>query len=102
MCSLDIFFYRTGTFTEPYGRVVLEAMASGLPVVVAANGGYAEQIAPGLEGFPVQHQEEALQAIHRLAASAELRHRIGTAARARAMQAHGPAARERLLENYLA
>ena len=98
--SLDIFFYRTGTFTEPYGRVVLEAMASGLPVVVAANGGYVEQISPGVDGFPVQSQEEAIHVLQRLAASATLRQQIGNAARARAVAVHGPAAIERMLAHY--
>ena len=98
--SLDIFFYRTGTFTEPYGRVVLEAMAAGLPVVVAANGGYVEQISPGVEGFPIRGQEEAIHVLQRLVQSAALRQQVGTAARARAIAVHGPAAMSRMLENY--
>ena len=100
--SLDVFFYRTGSFTEPYGRVVLEAMASGLPVVVAANGGYAEQITPGVNGIPIHRQEEALHALQTLARQPALRQKIGLAARARAIEVHGPAAIERLVEHYLA
>lgn len=100
--SLDVFFYRTGSFTEPYGRVVLEAMASGLPVVAAANGGYAEQITPGVDGVPIQRQEEALHALQTLARQPALRQKIGLAARARAIEVHGPAAIERLVEHYLA
>ncbi len=100
--SLDVFFYRTGSFTEPYGRVVLEAMASGLPVVVAANGGYAEQITPGVDGIPIQRQEEALHALQTLACQPASRQKIGLAARARAIEVHGPAAIERLVEYYLA
>ena len=98
--SLDIFFYRTGSFTEPYGRVVLEAMATGLPVVVASNGGYVEQITAGVDGFPIRSQEEAIQAIQRLAGSRELRLQIGAAARARAVAVHGPQAIERMLGYY--
>ena len=101
LASLDIFFYRTGSFTEPYGRVVLEAMAAGLPVVAAANGGYAEQINQGVEGFLVQHQEEALHILQRLVASAALRQQVGTAARARALAVHGPEALEGMLQHYL-
>jgi len=100
--ALDIFFYRTGTFIEPYGRVVLEAMAAGLPVVVASNGGYAEQITPGTDGFLFQRQEEALHFLRLLVLSTELRHKVGLAARARALAVHGPAATERMLQNYLA
>lgn len=100
LAALDIFFYRTGSFTEPYGRVVLEAMAAGLPVVVAANGGYAEQIRQGVDGFLVRDQHEALQALQALVVSAELRQRMGGAARARARDLHGPEAFERTVANY--
>lgn len=101
LAGLDIFFYRTGKFTEPYGRVVLEAMAAGLPVVAAANGGYAEQIRQGLDGVLVRDQGEALAALQKLVMSAELRHRIGSAARDRALELHGPQAFMRIVENYL-
>jgi glycosyltransferase involved in cell wall biosynthesis len=101
LASLDIFFYRTGTFIEPYGRVVLEAMASGLPVVVAANGGYAEQITPGVDGIPFNSQEQALTALLALVAQPLRRLQIGTSARSRALEIHGPAAIEQMLANYL-
>ena len=101
LAGLDIFFYRTGTFSEPYGRVVLEAMAAGLPVVVAANGGYAEQIRQGQDGLLVSDQNEAIVALQKLVMSAETRHRIGAAARERALQLHGPQASARIAENYL-
>ena len=100
LASLDVFFYRTGSFIEPYGRVVLEAMASGLPVVVAANGGFAEQIHPGQDGVLVQTQEQAMSALLALAADETQRHRMGEAARATALRAHGPAAFEAIVENY--
>jgi len=101
LASLDVFFYRTGSFTEPYGRVVLEAMAAGLPVIAAASGGYAEQMTPGRDGFPVRTQEEALQALQALLHSRELRDRVGRAARLRAQAVHGPQAIEALVRRYL-
>ncbi len=101
MHSLDIFFYRTGSFTEPYGRVVLEAMASGLPVVAAANGGYVEQIKQNEEGVLVDSQEQALQVLNTLAAQPLLRASIGRAARQRAIEVHGPEAIARMVTNYL-
>ena len=101
LASLDIFVYRTGSFIEPYGRVVLEAMAAGLPVVVAANGGYAEQITPGVDGFPVRNQEETLHALQLLVLSRDLRHRTGAAARNRAIEVHGPQAIALLASHYL-
>ena len=101
LASLDIFFYRTGTFIEPYGRVVMEAMASALPVVVAANGGFAEQIHHGVDGFLVQTQEQALQALAALAANRSVREQAGQSARAACVAIHGTASFERQVENYL-
>lgn len=101
LASLDVFFYRTGSFIEPYGRVVMEAMASGLVVVAAANGGFAEQITQGVDGFLVQQQEQSLQLLQALAQSAETRATVGQAARQRAVQVHGAQAFERTVRNYL-
>ena len=50
--SLDCFFYRTQKdWFEAYGRVVFEAMAAELPVVAGRNGGYADFIEHGVNGF---------------------------------------------------
>ena len=100
LASLDIFFYRTGSFIEPYGRVVMEAMASALPVVVAANGGFAEQIHHGVDGFLVQTQEQALQVLGALAMNRSLREQAGSAARQACLAIHGAAAFARQVENY--
>jgi glycosyltransferase involved in cell wall biosynthesis len=99
--SLDVFFYRTGSFVEPYGRVVFEAMASGLPVVAGMDGGYAEQIRQGVDGVLVHSQEQALQALNVLAAQPALRLRMGAAARESAIRLHGDRAITRIARNYL-
>jgi glycosyltransferase involved in cell wall biosynthesis len=99
--TLDIFFYRTGSFVEPYGRVVLEAMASGLPVVVSAEGGFAEQIQQGEHGLLVGTQEAAVRALELLVARPELRRQLGDAARERAVLIHGPQAIEAMRHHYL-
>jgi glycosyltransferase involved in cell wall biosynthesis len=39
---------------EPFGRVLIEAMASGVPVVATRGGGVPELIADGREGFLVE------------------------------------------------
>jgi len=99
--ELDVFFYRTGASTEAYGRVVLEAMASGLPVVAHARGGYAEVIEEGFSGFLIDSQEQAWNALMRLHGSSELQRNTGLAARQKALELHGPKAAENDLDFYL-
>jgi glycosyltransferase involved in cell wall biosynthesis len=100
--SLDAFFYRTGASTEAYGRVVVEAMASGLPVVAHVRGGYAEVMDDGVSGRLIQSQEEAYDAVMRLAADAALCRSMGEAGRLQALAVHGPQATQREMAFYLA
>jgi glycosyltransferase involved in cell wall biosynthesis len=99
--TLDVMFYRTGSFMEAYGRVVFEAMASGLPVVVAASGGYAECIAHAEDGFVFDTQEQAIHLVEQLAASPGMRQQVGLAARRKALELHGPQAIEAQLQFFL-
>jgi len=79
---LDCFYYRTNdTFFEASGRVVVEAMACGLPVVVFSRGGYVEYIEHGKDGFIFNTQEEAYNLIMTLKQNINLRRAIGEAAR---------------------
>lgn len=43
----------TSTAPEPFGRVIVEAMLSGTPIVAAQSGGAIELIEPGINGFLV-------------------------------------------------
>lgn len=99
--SLDAVFYRTGMFTEAYGRVVLEAMGAGLPVVAHTAAGYVEVMAHGVSGFLIQSQEQAYDALMALNDSVDLRFQIGHAARLQAIDVHGPQATQRDLTFYL-
>lgn len=81
--GLDCFLYRTSEqLSEPFARVVFEAMACGLPVVCGKRGGYAEHIRHGENGFLVDNQEEAFDILMRLKDDPFLRESIGRAARA--------------------
>ena len=75
---------------EPFGQVVVEGMAFGLPVVASAAGGPTEVITDGVDGIltepgNVAHLSAALRL---LLSDAELRARLGEAAiiRARAFE----------------
>lgn len=99
--NLDIFFYRTGSTVEAYGRVVVEAMACGLPVVAGSQGGYTEVMLPGTSGVLVDSQEAAWDALMQLGSDAALRAAMGQAGMHRAEQVHGEAASRAALAAYL-
>jgi glycosyltransferase involved in cell wall biosynthesis len=56
--SADVFLFASRTDT--FGQVVLEAQASGLPVVAVAEGGPTELIVHGQSGLLVQADADAL------------------------------------------
>ena len=73
--------------TEGVPNVVVEAMASGLPVVVTDVGGTSEAVTDGVEGFvvPVRSPERMAERLVTLADDESLRRRMGEAGRRRAI-----------------
>ncbi len=73
---------------ETFPLAVLEAMASGLPVVATDVGAVREMLADGEEGFiiPPGDREALVAALLMLAEKPELRRKIGNAARQRAVR----------------
>ena len=52
---------------EPFGLVMIEAMACGTPVIAFRSGSVPEVVEDGVTGFIVESEEEAIEAIrHRL------------------------------------
>ena len=87
--SLDCFVYRTSDrWLEAFGRVVIEAMATGLPVVCGDRGGYVDYVSHGRDGFVVASTAHALHAIRELRANRTLVRWLGLegARAARALQ----------------
>jgi glycosyltransferase involved in cell wall biosynthesis len=73
---------------EGQGIVVVEAMASGLPIVATSCVGPSELITDGDEGLltPVGSVEGLADAIVRISADRDLRRRMSDAARCRAVR----------------
>ena len=100
--GLDCFYYRTrDNWFEPWGRVVTEAMATGLPVVCHRNGGYADIIRHGHNGFLFDSQEEAAEILLELKRNAPLRMAVGNEARRTVETLWSPDRRREIVEYYV-
>jgi len=84
MQAMDVFCHTSEN--EPFGIVVIEAMALGKAVVASAEGGPTEIITPGVDGLlsPYGNERALSDAIVRLLDDSELRRRVGAAAQRRA------------------
>jgi glycosyltransferase involved in cell wall biosynthesis len=51
---------------EPFGLVMIEAMACGTPVIAMENGSVPEVLQDGLTGFIVHNENQAVEAVGRL------------------------------------
>jgi starch synthase len=89
--------------SELLGLAVLEAMASGTPVVCSRVGGVPEIVEDGVTGFLVEPGDvgELRERLHELLGDRALAARMGAAARERALERFTWAAcAERCLEVY--
>jgi glycosyltransferase involved in cell wall biosynthesis len=79
-CSIAL---APSVWSEPFGIVVLEAMASGRPVIASRAGGLTDMVIDGETGLlvPPGDVDALRQALERLLADAPLRERLGAAAK---------------------
>lgn len=88
---------------DPLPTTVLEAMASGKPVVAAESGGAPEMVVDGATGilFPAGDADALAAALVRLLRDPELRERMGRLGRERVEQEFSPGAfRDAYLREY--
>jgi glycosyltransferase involved in cell wall biosynthesis len=85
--AFDIFVLPS-ILPEPFGLVVIEAMASGKPVVATAPGGPSETVVDGETGFlvPPSDASAMVQALEVLLADPQRRVSMGDAGRRRACE----------------
>ena len=85
MQAMDVIVHASNN--EPFGIVIVEAMALGKPVVAAANGGPTEIITDGINGLltPYGNSDALASAILRYLDEPEFAHRVGSAARERSL-----------------
>jgi glycosyltransferase involved in cell wall biosynthesis len=97
LAEADLFVWPA--INEAFGMALLEAQASGLPVVAGASGGVGGIVASGETGLLVPPGDAAAfaAAVRRLIARPDLRIAMGAAARAKVARDHDlPAAASRL------
>ena len=86
MNALDIFVLPS-TLPDPFPTVILEAMASGKPVVATYPGGSAEMVVDGKTGFliPGGNVDLGAKVLKKLITSPEMRAEFGRAGRTRVL-----------------
>jgi len=80
--TLDCFVYRTSeSWFEAYGRVVIEAMATALPVVASPRGGYVQHLREDVNALLFADTAEACARVLALRDAPERAARLGARAR---------------------
>jgi glycosyltransferase involved in cell wall biosynthesis len=89
--AADLFVFPSQNRQEGFGLVVAEALAAGLPVVIADMPGVREVIEPGVQGVLVEPmiQHDLVAKLRTLLDDEPARRRMGVAARRRAEEEFG-------------
>jgi len=102
MCALDVMVHAS-VLPDPLPNVIIEAMASGLPVVAAAGGGIPVMVEEGVTGFivPPRDYQGMAGAMKELLVDREKASRMGKAGEERARRLFDKDRNARLLEQEL-
>ena len=96
-------FVLPSTLPDSFPTVILEAMASGLPVIASVSGGASEMVVAGETGFlfPISEGSSAVSALRTLIENQELRKKMGQAARSRVINQYSLEAFETKIKSHL-
>jgi glycosyltransferase involved in cell wall biosynthesis len=88
---------------DSFPTVILEAMASGLPVIASVSGGASEMVVAGETGllFPVGEVSSAVSALRKLIENQALRQQMGQAARSRVLSQYSLEVFETKIKSHL-
>jgi glycosyltransferase involved in cell wall biosynthesis len=96
--NMDLFVFPS--HTDTFGNVVLEAFASGVPVVVTGSGGPKFLVDPGVTGYVGADDAAFIAAVKTVIADPELHTRMRGAARTHALSLSWDAVFEKVYESY--
>ena len=96
--NMDVFVFPSETDT--FGNVVLEAMASGVPVIVSKYGGPKFLVQPGQNGYVAGSFEEFVDAVMDLRSHPHLHAHMAQGARATALRHSWSAVFEQVYARY--
>jgi phosphatidylinositol alpha 1,6-mannosyltransferase len=96
--NMDVFLFPSETDT--FGNVVLEAMASGVPVIVSKFGGPKFMVQPGQNGYVAGSFEEFVDAVMDLRSHPILHAHMAEGARATALRQSWSAVFEQVYARY--
>ncbi len=102
MATLDIFVLPSN-LPDSFPTVILEAMASGKPVLATRSGGASEMVLDQETGFliPIGDTASALESLEKLIGNQELRKAYGEAGRKRVLQEYSLEAFEEKIKIHL-
>lgn len=88
---------------DSFPTVILEAMASGLPVIASMSGGASEMVVDGETGFlfPISEVFSAVSALRMLIENQALRNKMGQAARSRVLNQYSLEVFETKIKSHL-